>query len=115
MRTKLGEFQIISALVYFAAAAHLLSLHEDIVRWAVALTCLLSGALILMGRTFPLRLMAATLFVIAAFAIPLFVPFDESGMSTGRKAVVVSSLFLVAAVYLFFLKRFEAARGLRQK
>jgi hypothetical protein len=39
----------------------------------------------------------------------MFSGFDESGLSTVNKIVIATVGFSVAGMYLFFLKRFEAA------
>lgn len=117
MRMQLGKFQLFTALVYFAAVANILWTmftdggrpDENLASVGLAAVCLVSGILLLMGRLFPLRIMSATLFVMAILSLFMFFGFDDSGLSTVNKIVIATACFSVASLYLLFLKRFEAA------
>ena len=122
MRMQIGKFQLITAFVYFAAAVNILWTmfsdgrrpDENLASGGFAAVCLVSGILLLMGRLFPLRIMSATLFLMATLSLFMFSGFDESGLPTVNKIVIATVGFSVAGMYLFFLKRFEAAVARKQ-
>lgn len=114
MQMQLARFPLASAAFYFIVGIWLLvapftdvRAEEMLPRYGVGIACLILGALLILGRLFPLRLLSASLFLVALFSLFLFSGFDESGWSTYQKLALVVGIFVVSVVYWHLLKRFE--------
>lgn len=117
MQMQVARFPLVSAAFYFIVGIWLVvapftDVHaeEMLPRYGVGIACLVLGALLILGRSFPLRQLSANLFLVACFSLFLFSGFDESGWSTYQKLALVVGIFSLSIVYWYLFRKFEERR-----
>ncbi|MEX8500246.1 hypothetical protein [Leptothrix ochracea] len=120
MRMQIDIFPLITAIMFFACGVWLMwspfstvLTDEMLPRYGIGVIFLALSALLFFGKTYPLRLMSAGLFLMALLSLFMFSGFDDSGINFYRKVGLVTVSFSVAAAYLYFLKKFEASHHIK--